>query len=337
MATGSACRSDDPPLRSLLIVAERSWMDRVIAGSLAPDTMRLYKNTATRFARFAVAHGVLTASGIDRPLCAGFVLAGIAGQGATDGRRGRPPAPQTSQIRLIALRGLWAAAVQEGLCKGDEPTLGLQIRRCPARDLNPLTPPEVSALRLRGRCTAEDTLRPVQVELALAGASQVEIANVRVADVDLGAWRVNLLSRRDGARQVHLEGLARPAVRARLAQLSRTYRSSLGPLSSHPLALDHPVDHYAAGSLSPMVASSLRRALDAALITRLGVSPISILQYAANAAYAVTGRVEDVADLLGRRSLDAAARLVAPHWQAAWAEHVRADHAPSGGVGQGCA
>jgi hypothetical protein len=85
-----------------------------------------------------------------------------------------------------------------------------------------------------------------------------------------------------------------------------------------------------------MVASSLRRALDAARITRVGVSPISLQQYAANTAYAVTGRVEDVADLLGRRSLDAAARLVDPDWQAAWAEHVRANPAKSGDVGQGC-
>ena len=93
-------------------------------------------------------------------------------------------------------------------------------------------------------------------------------------------------------------------LRARLRFLGRRYARSGGPASSVPLALDHPVEHYRAASLSPMVASSLRRALDAAQITRLGISPVSIVQYAANAEYALTGRVEAVADLLGRRSLD---------------------------------
>jgi hypothetical protein len=108
-----------------------------------------------------------------------------------------------------------------------------------------------------------------------------------------------------------------------------------GHASSVPLALDHPVEHYSAASLSPMVASSLRRALDAAQVTRLGVSPVSIVQFAANAEYALTGRVEAVADLLGRRSLDLARRLIDPDWQVAWAPQVRM-HAERGcGLGPG--
>ena len=84
-----------------------------------------------------------------------------------------------------------------------------------------------------------------------------------------------------------------------------------------------------------MVASSLRRALDAAQITRLGVSPVSIVQYAANAEYALTGRVETVADLLGRRSLDSARRLIDPDWQLAWAPQVRTQAERGCGLGQG--
>lgn len=309
-------------MRRVAAVAAEVWAERVRAGELSLATQALYEGTLARFLLFAGACGVHDIADLDRRLCERFVFAGVSGLSACDVRRGRRPAAQTSRIRLIALRGFWAAAVQSGL-DGQDPTLGVKISRTASRDLFPLTPPEADELRLRGRCGAEDTLRPVQVVLALAGASQVEISLARVADVDMAAETVAVPNRSAGIRLVPLEPLALPAVRARLADLGRRCRRSEVTWSSHPLALCHPVDHYKAASLSPMVASDLRRALDAAQIRRVGVTPASIQQYAANACYAVTGRMETVADLLGRRSLDAVRRLIDRDWQLQWADHVR--------------
>ena len=275
----------DLALEPLVAAARRYWARRMDAGLLTCETQRLYLTTAERFVRFA---GLRRCGGpfkIDAELCRSFAFAAISGQGKTDRRRGRRPAPQTSRIRLIVVRAVWAAGVEAGVAAGPDPTLGVTVMSRQVRELFPLTPGEVVALRLQGRCGPEDTLRPVQVGLALAGASQVEIARVEVADVDLASGVIDLRSRRAGTRLLQMNVTALQVVRARLSLLTRRYARSGGLARTHPLALDHHVDHYAALSLSPMVASSLRRAMDAARITRVGVSPVSLQQYAANAAY----------------------------------------------------
>ncbi|MDQ3663628.1 MAG: hypothetical protein M3353_03080 [Actinomycetota bacterium] len=48
-------------------------------------------------------------------------------------------------------------------------------------------------------------------------------------------------------------------------------------------------------------------------------------EFAANRIYALTGRVEDVARLLGLASLDTAARFLDPSWQDRWGPTVRSD------------
>jgi hypothetical protein len=73
-----------------------------------------------------------------------------------------------------------------------------------------------------------------------------------------------------------------------------------------------------------VVASNLKRTLAAAGVNRPGVTAGSLQAFAANACYARTQRVEDVAELLGRHSLDSAMAKIDLPWQLAWADHVRA-------------
>jgi site-specific recombinase XerD len=322
---------EDAAARSAVV-----WTARVGRGDLARSTASSYLGALERFLRFARASGVAEIADLDRQTCERFVFAGVAGLGDIDARRGRRPAPQTSRIRRIVLRAMWAGAVQAGLTALPDPTLGIGITSSQVRHVTSLTPVEAASLRLRGRCGPEDTLRPVQVMLALGGLSQVEIARLVLADVDPVGGVIDLRFRRAGLRQVHLVVDAVPLLRARLRFLVRRYARSGGLAPSVPLALDYPFEHYRAASLSPMVASSLRQALDAAQITRRGVSPVSIVHYAANAEYAMTGRIEAVADLLGRRSLDSARQLIDPNWQSAWAPHLRAQAERRGKLWHGC-
>ena len=59
-------------------------------------------------------------------------------------------------------------------------------------------------------------------------------------------------------------------------------------------------------------------------LARTGLRPASVREYAANRHYALTGRVEAVAEFLGLASLDVARGFIHPAWQEQFAEKVRA-------------
>ncbi len=90
-----------------------------------------------------------------------------------------------------------------------------------------------------------------------------------------------------------------------------------------PLALSKPLAAYSDRVVAPLVSSNLSRAMGAAGIARAGVRPRSVREYAANAAYAQSGRIEDVAAFMGLSSLDTTRHLIDPQWQDQWGDHVR--------------
>jgi hypothetical protein len=87
--------------------------------------------------------------------------------------------------------------------------------------------------------------------------------------------------------------------------------------------MHRPVLEYPPNSVAAGVSVNLSRALASAGVTRKGVRPASLREYAANRTYAISGGVEEVAELLGVTSLDTAARFVDPVWQDQWGEVVR--------------
>jgi len=72
------------------------------------------------------------------------------------------------------------------------------------------------------------------------------------------------------------------------------------------------------------VSDNLGRALRYAGISRSGVRPKSVREYAANTVYAKTQRIEAVAEQLGLSSYDTAARLIDRSWQEMWGQTIRA-------------
>jgi hypothetical protein len=93
--------------------------------------------------------------------------------------------------------------------------------------------------------------------------------------------------------------------------------------SSVPLAMHRALAAYPMTSVAPTVSMNLSRALARAGVDRPGVRPRSLREYAANRTYAMTGRVEDVAHLLGLTSFDTAFHYVDPGWQDAWGPVIR--------------
>jgi len=113
-----------------------------------------------------------------------------------------------------------------------------------------------------------------------------------------------------------------PFLTRRLAHLRRTSRAKKLDWDPAlvPLVLNRSADSYPVNSVAPTVSENLARALRHAGVSRAGVGPRSLREYAANATLATTGRIEAVAQQLGLSSYDAAARLIDPAWQKHWGE-----------------
>jgi hypothetical protein len=164
------------------------------------------------------------------------------------------------------------------------------------------------------------------VEAALAGASQQSIALLTVTSFDATQGLLRIPgSRQTYERDLQLGPKAAAAMHTRVADLERSASRShmtFDPTSALLLVGRAP-GRCKSVNQPQVVASNLKRALAAAGLKRPGVTAGSLQVYAANACYAISSRVEDVAQLLGLHSLDRAMAKVDHQWQAAWADHCR--------------
>lgn len=283
-------------------------MRRLADGEMTAASVARYRRVLMAFVRFLTAHGYPDLASADSRVCERFVRAPQA--------TGEPPAASTSRFRLTVVRDAYIALRSAG-----NPTDEMCVHQTPQhRRSFPLTPAEAARLRSSGRTSPRDQLRPAAVELALRGASHAEIAHVVVADVQLLERRVLI-----GSRFADLDAFGTATLSARVAACRRAARrreAAWDPQRTS-IAMTRPFDTYPATSIAPGISSSLSRALDRAGIRRPGVRASSIRDYAANRAYALTNRAEDVALLLGLGSLDAAMGYVDTEWQATFGEEVR--------------
>ncbi len=205
----------------------------------------------------------------------------------------------------------------------ENPTLGLRVDQQPSLvSPRPLTPGEALRLFSAGQLFPTDTLRPACVALALTGATHAEVARAVVADADLEAGVVRLGCGTRFERTVDLNVAANVSLRARVRSQRLEWRRRKRSWDPElvPLAMHRPVSAYRADVVAPTVSMNLSRAMKRAGVTREGVRPRSFREYAANAVYARTGRVEDVAEVLGIVSLDAAYGLIDWEWQRHWGQ-----------------
>lgn len=258
------------------------------AGELSGSTAARYLRIFESFSRYAQACGSLAPDDVTAGMCWHFLTAPLRGD--------QQPEVATSALRLAAVRDAFAVLVAVGAA-AENPTEHLRVDRILTTGLPcPLTPAEARRVSTAGRLSATDTLRPAAVVLALAGATHGEIANAALSDVDLTTCRLRL-GRAPRERTVSLTADSVSVLAAQVAAQRRKWRRMRLPWSPEtvPLAMHRSTATYRADSVAPTVSMNLSRALARAGVTRPGVRPRSLREYAANAVYARSGRVEDVA------------------------------------------
>lgn len=293
-----------------------AWSVVDCAGRRA-STQARYSQVFGSFVRYAEANSANAPDDVTSALCWRFVVAPVRG--------GRLPSTSTSRVRLTVTRVVFAAMASAGTVSID-PTTGLRVtHQAVARVPIPLTPPEAKRLILTGCVSPGDTLRPATTALALAGATHAEIAGAVVSSFRPDEATLTL-GEGHGARLVTVPPQLVDIFLRRSRNQQAYWRRRGQPWDPElvPLALNRPARSYPMNSVAPTVSNNLSRALRHAGIHRAGVQPKSVREYAANAVYATTMRIEAVSEQLGIPSYDTAARLIDRVWQEQWGNTVRA-------------
>ncbi|MGB8650072.1 MAG: site-specific integrase [Mycobacteriales bacterium] len=229
-------------------------------------------------------------------------------------RHGRHPELATQHGRRNALRTLYRTLRCLGLLAND-PTLDLALPPRSLRAARPLTDDEVTLARAsapmsRGR---SGLMRTVAWALGEATAVSSEITTLRVCDLDnpQAPRRVVLPgTTRHDPRLGELTDWGTAIVSARVEQLRRSGQGQQALLAYGGAAPP------GGAKAQASVCNSLRDVLDAAgLAAEPDVRPGSLRHWAGRRAYDGGASIEQVARLLGHRSLDAAAQDIALTWR----------------------
>jgi site-specific recombinase XerD len=310
------------PLTAAVDTALTAWSAAHRAGALANSSLAVYARLLTSFQRFASAQGVMTLDDVDAPLCLMWLNAPVPRPSRTLSR----PSTSTSRLRATVIRQAAQTWREAGLLATDIDLPFTSLRASPAPP-RPLTPPEVLALRRLSSLKPDRCVTSACVASLLAGATQTEAAHIVDADYDPVLRTLSLAgraSRRPRAVAVGPEGARALDRRVALLRASPRHRAVADP-RRQLLNLRRPLDDYALAAVAPAIGNTISRSLHSAGIDRPHVTAGSLRDYAANRMFAMTDRVEDVAQLLGLASLDRARRLVDFEWQSAWGDLARED------------
>jgi integrase len=289
-------RTRAPEHRHLL----RAELDRVIdlvdhAGALSSQSTPRFGDLLDRFAAFcAVGHGLVSLAEVTPAIAAEFVAA-ITGSGQ--------PATATQHLRRSSLRLLFRYARELGIADHD-PCVDLVLPARSGLTARPLTDDEIAVCRSYSLTSLTNTRTPAAWALAESAARSAEIPHIRVRDLDFENGQVWLHgSPRTVERWV-------PLTEWGLVQLERRVATLDGS--------DSPLVYAANGSAASAQAASCMSVTDtlvrAGLAGEPDVRPVSVAAWAGRSLLDRTGRIDAVARLLGVRSLDRAARIVAWDW-----------------------
>jgi integrase len=215
----------------------------------------------------------------------------------------REPSVATTHLRRSVVRFVFRQARGLGLVDHD-PCVDLVLPARSGLAARPLADDEIALCRSYSLTSLTNTRTPAAWALAEATARTAEIPHIRVSDVDLGNRRVRL----HGSPRT-VERWA-PLTPWGVAQLARRVATLDG--------FDAPLVYAAKGSAESGQASSCIAVSDtlvrAGLAGEPDLRPISVAAWAGRSLLDRTGRIDAVARLLGVRSLDRAARIVAWDW-----------------------
>lgn len=263
-------------------------------GSMAPVSLIRISDLVDGFANFLSASGVKRVTEISAAHADAFVRSLT--------RSGSEPSLATMHLRRSALRVFFREAKAMGLLSVDR-TSDIALPPRFYRTLRPLTDKEIR----RGRSFAEGVLseprHAIAWALAEATARLPELSGVRPQDLDLNSGRVWIAG--SSNTQPRWGSLTDWGIE----QLER--HLSGRPKPSRDLSLLIP-GKGSRSSVHEFVASTLRQA---GLAKAPGVRPNSIPAWRGAKELADGASIDEVAQLLGMRSLDRAAAFVGFDWR----------------------
>ncbi|MDP9342526.1 MAG: hypothetical protein M3Q23_10645 [Actinomycetota bacterium] len=253
-------------------------------GELAASTIAEFADVMGRFTLFMERGlGITEVSMIGEAEVRAFV-----GSRRTDGAK---PSLSLLHNRRTVCRYLFRTGRALGLCSSN-PAGALELPPRHPTGPRPLTNAEVELCRSRSLFHPADLRHPVAWALAEATARTPEIGRLLVGDVDVGAGLVRLPgSARCTPRTVSFTEWGLIQIRRRLGKGRRGDEDPLLPLRSRGVPR---------ASASMAVIEVLR----AAGLKAPDVRPLSVMAWRGRAAYDAGQSVEQVARLLGIRSLD---------------------------------
>jgi site-specific recombinase XerD len=259
-------------------------------GDLAASTYAEFADGMRRLALFLErGMGITDASAIGEAEVWAFIRSSRVGGG-------KPSLSQMHNRRTVC-RYLFRTARVLGLSSTD-PTAAVELPprgRAPAR---PLTDEEIQLCRSSSLFHPADRRHPAAWGLAEATARSHEIARVQVRDVAVDSGTVSLPgSPQSEPRTVGLTDWGLTQIRRSLEHVGRSADEPLVPFRSKKVPR---------ASASMTVIEVLTRAG----IKAPDVRPISVAAWRGASAYAEGASIEEVAALLGMRSLDRTAALI---------------------------
>lgn len=231
---------------------------------------------------------------------AGFVLAQSIVR-----NRSAPPSVATMHLRRSAVRLYFRIARDLKFLNGD-PTLDLQLPSRSSLPVRPLTDDEVQLCRSCSFRSISDTVHPAAWALAETGARTSEIPCIQLHDLDPKLGRVWLHgSNKTRSRWVPLTPWGLKQVCRRASVVRQQGRQTLVYRGSGTV-------HSAQAAACIAVSETLERA---GLHSETDVRPRSLVAWAGLRVFNRNRCIDEVARLLGLRTLDGAARMIGWDWQ----------------------
>jgi integrase len=272
-----------------LVVSQLAELD-----ALAPVSLIRVSDLIRGFANYLGASGVESAASISEAHASAFV------RSLTRSRT--EPSLATMHLRRTALRIFFREAKALGVLSVD-PTSSITLPLRSYADLRPLTDKEIDRCRSFAERMEGETRYAIAWALSEATARVPELGAVRARDLDLMRGRIWIGgSSSTAARWSTLTDWG-------VEQVRRFLLSKSKPPPDRPLLVPGKASR---ASVHEFVASTLRQA---GLAKVPGVRPNSIPAWRGVKELADGAPIDEVALLLGMRSLDRAAAFIGLHWR----------------------
>jgi integrase len=262
--------------------------------AMAPISLIRVADLARGFGNYLAAAGVVSADDIGEAHASAFVRSLT--------RSKTEPSVATMHLRRTALRIFFREAKALGALSVD-PTASIPLPARSYSDLRPLTDGEIARCRSFAEKMEGETRYATAWALAEATARVAELGAVRARDLDLGRGQVWISgSTNTDARWSQLTDWG-------VDQLRRVLMSKSKPPPDGSLLMPGGTSR---ASVHELVASTLRQS---GLAKSPGVRPNSIPAWRGVTELANGASIDEVAVLLGMRSLDRAATFIGFDWR----------------------